>query len=62
MKETARDRLMFQTGRAEECLKVINQYVENHGNVHPDQVNWNDVGTMAEVASKLQELARFIQS
>ncbi len=31
MKESARDRLMYQTGRAEEYLKVINQNVETYG-------------------------------
>ena len=29
--------LMFQTGRAEEMLKIINQCVDNHVNVQPEE-------------------------
>ena len=37
MNGQAVERLMFQTGRAEEMLKIINQCVDNHVNVQPEE-------------------------
>ena len=62
MNEQAVERMMVQTGQAEESLKVISQFIENHGNVLPEDVNWNHVGTMAHLVELLDEAASFIQS
>ena len=37
MNGQAVERLMFQTGRAEEMLKIISQCVDNHVNVQPEE-------------------------
>ena len=58
--QTALNAQILRTEQAQEALKRIQQFVDDHGEVSPDDVNWSHVGTMAEVAAKLDELVKFL--
>lgn len=61
-KEQALDRYMAHTERARQLVNELQLWVEDHGEVAPDDVNWNHVGTMSMVADTLQEMVEGIRS
>lgn len=54
--ETALEAYIRNMAKAEEALDRINQYIEDRGEVSPDEVNWSHVGWMASIASELSQL------
>jgi len=48
------DQYVLQCGDALAALKRLTEYVEDHGEVAPDDVNWGHVGQMAYLAGLLQ--------
>lgn len=57
--EKALKRYMSHTQTAADILADLQAYIDNHGNVAPDDVTYADVGTMAEVAGKLADAMNF---
>jgi hypothetical protein len=55
MKRTALDAQIENTQTAADLLAEIARFVEDHGEVAPDNVTWADVGTMAHLAAALQD-------
>ena len=53
-------RYLQHIGRAQNAMFFIEQYLDDHGEVAPDDVNWAHVGDMGHVADKLEELLQFI--
>ena len=58
--EQAVDRYVTQIGIASEALERLTQYVEDHGEIAPDDVNWGHVGQMADLAGKLVDMVNWI--
>ena len=58
--EFAVDRYVTQIGIASEALERLTQYVEDHGEIGPDEVNWGHVGQMADLAGKLDDMVNWI--
>ena len=57
---TAVDSYVRQIGIASEALERLTQYVEDHGEIGPDDVNWGHVGQMADLANMLTDRVNWI--
>ena len=54
--QKAVDGYVRQVGRASEALDRLTQYIEDHGEIGPDEINWGHVGQMAHLVGQLTEL------
>ncbi len=44
----------------ETLVESLAEFVDDHGGVNPEAVNWANVGTVTEVRNRLVEVASFI--
>ena len=51
---------LAQIGAAQTALARISQFLDDNGEVNPDDVNWATVGTMAHIAAQLAEIKNVI--
>lgn len=58
--ELALDAYIGKTHEASELLAKMSEFVDNHGNVDPEEVNWSKVNTLTSFIVKLKELSAFI--
>ena len=59
---TAVDSYVRQIGIASEALERLTQYVEDHGEIGPDDVNWGHVTEMTLIANILADRVDHIDS
>lgn len=45
---------------AKETLKKIQEHLEDHMNVAPENVNWGHAGDSSHIAAQLEEIAEFL--
>lgn len=60
MNAKALDAQIAKTHEAAELLERLTLYVQDHGEVAPDDVNWAHVGSMGHVVAQLREIVNFI--
>lgn len=58
--EEAIKKYLEKIAKAEKHLARIEQYLDDHGEVGPQDVNWAHVGTMTHLADELETLTKFI--
>ena len=56
MNRTALDTYINRLGMAEQKIERIKLYIDDHGEVAPDDVTWADVGEMERLLSALDEI------
>lgn len=56
----ALDAYIKHMGKAEELLERLTQFVDDMGDVMPDDVNWTHVGDAAHMVGCLEQLADFV--
>lgn len=58
--ELALDAYIGKTHEASELLAKMSEFIDNHGNVDPEEVNWSKVNTLTSFIVQLKELSAFI--
>lgn len=58
--ETALTAYIARIGEIETLVEALAEFVDDHGGVDPEAVNWANVGTATEVRNRLIEVASFI--
>ena len=53
---TATQRYAWQVGKAQDAIKSLNEWLEDHGGIMHDDVTDRDVGRMADIARQLQQM------
>ena len=61
-RNAAIDAYLLGITEADELVKEIALFIDDHGEVEPDEVNWSHVGTMAKIVYDLKETLEFIRS
>jgi len=54
--DQAMTRFMINNIEALESAKRLVEFLENHGDVSPDEINWCDVGDMSSINTDLKEI------
>ena len=49
-----------RVAQANKLLDTIKTYLDNHGEVPPDDVNWTDTADMGNIVSILENIVEFI--
>lgn len=52
----ATQRYVWQIGKAQDAIKSLDEWLEDHGDIAPDDVTDRDVERMADIARQLQML------
>lgn len=60
--EMALEAYIAHTGRADEAIKTLQLFIDDHGEVAPDDVDWGHVANMAEIADQIEALINFYHS
>jgi hypothetical protein len=61
-RNAAIDAYLLEITEADELVKEIALFIDDHGEVAPDDVNWSHVGNMAQVVYDLKATLKFIRS
>lgn len=59
-KESAQDAFIKNYSEIQDLMKKLNEANDEHFYTNPDNINWGDVGSLAEIKSKLKRLLEFI--
>ena len=54
------DRYAWHVENIRAMLDQLTEYADDFGGIAPDDVSWQDVGTMAEVAKQLRQVCEFV--
>lgn len=57
----ALDTHILRTQEAADALSILSLYIEDHGEVSPDDVNWANVGDMTRLRDQLREAVMMIR-
>lgn len=60
--EKALNQYLKKAGEAEALIEEIQEAIDAHHGVMPDEINWTHVGDMSRVASELREIRNFLAS
>jgi hypothetical protein len=60
MNTQAVNRYLVHLERATEAAARISQYLDDHGEVSPDDIHWGHTGSMDHLASQLEGLVNMI--
>ena len=60
MEYSALDTYIAHVHEAAELLTFLAAFIDDHGEVAPDDVNWSHVGSMSETVSQLRQVKNFI--
>ena len=58
--EKAMTAFLESIGKSRELLAEIQEYVDNHMETDPDQINWGDVGSAVRLQESLTDIANFL--
>ena len=60
MNTSAVEQYITEIQRCKEALDRINEYIEDNGEVGPDEINWGHTGSMQHIANELTQLQHMI--
>ena len=60
--EEALNTYIDRVAKAKELADSIALYIDDHGEVAPDDVTWNHVGSMGQLIQDLEEIEKFIHT
>lgn len=58
MNQKALDKFVANVSASSGLLQSLTQYIDNHMEVDPDEVNWGHVGDSASLRNTLEELVQ----
>jgi len=58
--DTALTAYIARIAEIETLVDALAEFVDDHGGVDPDDINWSHVGTVTEARNRLAEVAGFL--
>jgi hypothetical protein len=61
-KVTAASEFVLRLAEMEELIARMSDYIENHGDLAPEEVTWAHVGTASAAIDMMRNVVEFIES